>query len=103
MKSPKDFKIKETDIIYRNTRIPKDPYSILPEHLDKARKIVDDMIAELDRLLDGKILKDGWLREDKMKLVYPPGAKLGHLNWDFSGVKNQQGMNKLLTIDKQSI
>lgn len=88
---PKDFKVKEKELIYRNTQIPKDPYSILPEHLDKVKKVVDDMINELDRLLDGKIFQNNWLKQDKMQLVYPKGAKIQDLEgWDFSGVPTEK-------------
>lgn len=38
-------------------------------------KVVDDMVNELDRLLDGRISKDNWAHTDQMKLIYPPGAK----------------------------
>jgi hypothetical protein len=79
---PKDSQIKETDIIYRNLRIPKDPYSILPEHLDKAKKVVDDIVIELDKLLDGKIFKENWHRRDSMELIHPPGATVKDLNWN---------------------
>jgi hypothetical protein len=84
---PKDLNIKETNIIYRNLRIPKDPYSILPEHLDKAKKVVDDIVVELDKLLGGKIFKENWHKRDSMELVYPPGAKIKDLNWNLSMTK----------------
>lgn len=71
--------IKENDLLYRQTLIPKDPYEILPEHVDKAKNIVDDSIKELDRLLGGKLLKDNWLRSDQLPLVYPPGATIADL------------------------
>jgi len=76
---PKDLGVKEADVVYRQTQIPKDPYAIRPEHIDRAKKIVDDAIAELDRLLGGKIFKKDWLRSDEMTLIYPPNAKLSDL------------------------
>lgn len=76
---PEGLGIKETDLIYRQTLIPKDPYCILPEHVDKVKKIVDDSINELDRLLGGKLLKDNWSRSDQLGLCYPPGATIADL------------------------
>ena len=72
-------KLKEGDVVYPLTKIPKDPYTILPEHLDTARKVVDDMVNELDKLLNGKITENNWHITDQMKLVYPPGAKLSDI------------------------
>lgn len=79
---PSDSKITESDIVYRQTRIPKDPYAILSEHVDIAKKIVDDTVAELNRLLGGKIFQDNWHTTDKMELIYPPGATLNNLPRD---------------------
>lgn len=74
-KIPNDSGIRETDVVYRQLRIPRDPYSLLPEHLDRVKKVVDDTVAELDRLLGGRLTKDNLLGTDQMKLVYPPGAE----------------------------
>ncbi len=76
---PKDLVIQEKDIVFPNTKIPKDPYSILPEHLDTAIKVVDDIIEKLDNLLDGKISKGGMLSKDTFELIYPPGAKFSDI------------------------
>jgi len=76
---PKDSGIKETEVIYRQTRIPRDPRAIRPEHVVQVKKIVDDIIAELDKLLNGKVSKDNWLRSDQMALIYPEGAVLNDL------------------------
>ena len=76
---PPDLGVKETDVVYRNTQIPKEPYCILPEHVDKAKKVVDDTIAELDRFLGGRIFQNNWHTSDQMTLVYPPDAKLSDL------------------------
>lgn len=76
---PPDLGVEETDVVYRQTLIPKNPGAIRLEHVDKAKKVVDDMVAELDRLLGGRILKEDWYISDKMELIYPPGAKLQDL------------------------
>ena len=76
---PEDLGAKETDVIYRQARIPKDPHAIRPEHIDRVKKVVDDTVAELDRLLGGKITQNNWLHKDEMKLIYPPDAKLDDL------------------------
>ena len=73
---PDDSGIKETDIVYRQLRIPKDPYNFLPEEVERVKKVVDDTIAHLDELLDGRITKDNWAHSDQFKLIYPPGAEL---------------------------
>jgi hypothetical protein len=73
---PPDLDVKERDLVYRQTRIPRDPYSIMPEHLDMAKKVVDDTVDALDKLLDGKLTKDNWLRSDRLTVIYPPGATL---------------------------
>ncbi|MEE9253092.1 MAG: hypothetical protein V3U74_07075, partial [Thermodesulfobacteriota bacterium] len=72
-------KSKEKELVFPNTKIPKDPYSILPEHLDTAIKVVDDIVKKLDELLDGKILKDNWYKNESWELIYPPGAKLSDI------------------------
>lgn len=76
---PKDLGVKQGDVVYRQTQIPKDPYAMHPEHVDKVKKVVDDMVAELDRLLDGKVSKDNWYKSDQMQLIYPPNASLNDL------------------------
>jgi hypothetical protein len=76
---PKGSKIKESEVVYRQTRIPRDPYALRPEHMDTVKKIVDDTVAELDRLLGGKITENNWFRSDQMTLIFPPNAKLDDL------------------------
>jgi hypothetical protein len=79
-------KVQEKDLVYVQTRIPTDPYSILPEHVEVVKRVVDDIIKELDKLLDGRITKNNWFGKDEMKLVYPPGAKFSDLplRWDIN-------------------
>lgn len=76
---PQGLGIKESDLIYRQTLIPKDPYCILPEHVDEVKRIVDDSINGLDCLLGNKLLKDNWYRSDRLELFYPPGATIADL------------------------
>jgi len=71
---PKGSGIRETDIVYRQTRLPRDPYSLQTEHVDRVRKIVDDLIAELDRLLGGKLQKGDWLHNATWNGAYPVGS-----------------------------
>ncbi len=77
---PSEMGVRETDLVYRQNRIPRDPYSILPEHVDQVRKVVDDMISELDRLLQGRVRAENWLGKDTLHLVHPPGATLADLS-----------------------
>jgi hypothetical protein len=73
---PEDCGLKEKDLVYGQTKLPKDPYGFSLAHLEVVKKIVDDTIAELDKMLAGKILKDNWARSDQMKLFHPPGATI---------------------------
>ena len=81
-KIPEGLGVKETDIIYRQTQIPRDPYAVRPEHVDTAKAAVDAVVAALDDLLGGRLSADGWLRGDGMGLVWPPGATLADLPKD---------------------
>lgn len=76
---PEKLEVKEKDIIYRQTQIPKDPYAIRVEHVKTAKKVVDDIVNKLDEYLDGKLTKENWIHNDKMKLVYPENANLDDL------------------------
>ncbi len=63
---PQEYNITETKLFYRNTKIPKDPYSLLPEHIDIVKKVVDDTIDKLDELIGGQVMKDNWLTSDSL-------------------------------------
>ena len=76
---PEGLGVKETDVIFRQTQIPRDPYAIRLEHVDTVRKVVDATITDLDRMLGGRILKDDWHRGDGMGLIWPPGAQIKDL------------------------
>jgi hypothetical protein len=73
---PPGLNVKERDVVYRQTRISRDPYSVMPEHLDMAKKVVDDTVEALDRLLGGKLTNGNWLRSDTMTVIHPQGATL---------------------------
>ena len=68
------IKVEEKHLLYPMTKLPKDPYTLLPEHVEKIKQVVEDVVNEMDKLLKGKIKKDNWHRSDQMKLIYPPGA-----------------------------
>ena len=76
---PNDLNIKETDVIYRQTQIPRDPYAIRLNHVDTTKKIIDDLITKLDTLLCGVISENNWLRSDQMELIYPEGANISDM------------------------
>ena len=67
-------KVKEKHLQYSYVKIPKDPYTLLPEHVDKINAAVKDIVVELDKLLDGKLTKDNWIGSDQLKIIYPPGS-----------------------------
>ena len=76
---PSDCGLKEKDLIYGQTKLPKDPYGLSLVHLEAVKKIVDDAVVELDKVLGGKILKDDWVRNDQMELFHPPGATIADI------------------------
>jgi hypothetical protein len=78
-KIPKTLNLSEDQIVYRQSRIPKDPYALRPDHVVQVKKIVDDMVRELDGLLEGKIMATNWHTTDQMTLFHPPGATLADL------------------------
>lgn len=69
-----ELSLPETRLVYRQMRIPRDPYALLPEHLERVKKVVDNMIDELDVLLEGRVKADDWLHKDDMEAIHPPGA-----------------------------
>ncbi|WP_332852794.1 hypothetical protein [Duganella sp. S19_KUP01_CR8] len=73
---PAECGIKEKDLVYGQTKLPKDPYGFSLAHLENVKKIVDDTVAELDKVLAGKINKDDWIHSDQMKLFHPPGTTI---------------------------
>jgi hypothetical protein len=60
---------------YPNLKVPKDAYSILPEHLEKVRGAAGDVVVRLNDLLDGRVIKDKWHTSDRVTLIFPAGAK----------------------------
>jgi len=73
---PEGSGIHETDVVFRQTRVPRNPRSIFTDDVEKVKRVVDDIIKELDRLLDGKITSDQWIVSNQLKLIYPEGATL---------------------------
>ena len=71
---PTESGIREKDCVYRQIRVPKDPYSIQAPHVSAVKKVVDDMVKELDRLLGGQV-DDAFLHDETMHPVYPADAK----------------------------
>lgn len=76
---PEGLRVREANVIYRQTLIPKDPYAIRAQHLETVRSVVESVISELDRLLDGRIRKDDWHRKDDMNLIWPVGATVADI------------------------
>jgi hypothetical protein len=72
---PRDLPLKESDLVYRQTLIPRNPADLETADVRKVKQVVDAMVAELDALLDGRITKDDWLRVSKIQLIHPPGAR----------------------------
>ena len=76
---PDGLPVKVTDLIYRQTQIPKDPYAVRVEHVDTAKAAVDAIVAELDTLLGGRITAGNWHHSDGMGLIWPPDATIEDL------------------------
>jgi hypothetical protein len=74
---PRDSGILEKDCVYRQIRVPKDPHALEVSHALAVKKVVDDMVTELNRLLDGQI-DDGFLHEETLDPVYPFGAEFDY-------------------------
>lgn len=72
---PEGSRLKEKDLLYGQTKLPKDPYGFRLPQLEIVKKIVDDTVQELDKVLAGRILEDDWARNDQMTLFFPEGAK----------------------------
>lgn len=79
---PKDSGLAETDFIYRQTRLPKDPYGFGLAQLEGVKKIVDDAVKGLDNIMGGKILANNWAIGDQLTLFFPPGAILDDIPSD---------------------
>jgi hypothetical protein len=79
---PRSLGLIEADLVYRQNRIPKDPYSILPEHAAQAKKVVDDMVCELDRILGGEIMAGDWLNKDVFRAIIQSPDDLEGTNRD---------------------
>lgn len=73
-KIPDGVGIRGQDLVYGQLRIPRDPYALLPAHLETVKQVVDDTIAELDHLLGGRIKAGKLLDEDQLELIHPQGA-----------------------------
>lgn len=71
--------IVETMIYYPVTRVPKDPYGVGVEHVQLVKKIVEDVVSELDTVLEGNLKNGaggGWLRTDVIHIDSPPYTRL---------------------------
>ena len=79
---PADSGIREKDLVFRQTMIPRNPRSIFVDDVQRAKKVVDDVISELDRLLSGKLTAGQWLLSSQLRLIHPPGATLQDLPRD---------------------
>jgi hypothetical protein len=77
---PSGMKLNKKDLVYGQTKIPKDPYGFKVIHLERVKKIVDDSVDSMDQILGGKFSEKNWARSDQMKLCYPPGATMNDLN-----------------------
>jgi hypothetical protein len=78
---PRESSIRERDCVYRQIRVPKDPHALGASHAREVKKVVDDMVTELNRLLGGQI-DENFLHDETLHPVYPPGAQ-----FDFSKLR----------------
>lgn len=76
---PPECGLQERDLVYRQTKLPKDPYGFKLEHLEVVKKIVDDSVKALDEILSGSILADNWATKDEFKLFFPVGATIDEI------------------------
>jgi hypothetical protein len=63
--------LKQGDLYYPRTGLPRDPYALRPIHLDTARSVLDAAIAALDRRLDGALTRNSRHRTEPVRVVHP--------------------------------
>ncbi len=66
--------VKEKDLVYGQTKLPKDPYQLTIDHLQTVKQIVDDCVAKADQLLSGRLSENNWVRTEQMTVFFPPGT-----------------------------
>jgi hypothetical protein len=71
---PEDSGIRGRDLSYGQIDVPKDPHSLQTVHADRVKRVVDDMVKELNRLLSGQV-DEAFLHNENLRPVYPPGAQ----------------------------
>jgi hypothetical protein len=71
---PEGSGIKEKDIVYGQTKLPKDPYQLGITHLQTVKKIIDDCVASTNSLLSGRLSKDNWVGTEQMTVFFPAGT-----------------------------
>ena len=74
--SPEGWEGREGESLFQTLQIPRDPYSFLPEHVDRIDEATRKIIVELNRLLAGAVTKDSWLTQSHEEVVFPTGEKL---------------------------
>jgi hypothetical protein len=78
---PEELGISDKDLEYATLGIPKDPYSILPEHLARVKDATAEVMQKLNDLLDGRVFHEKWHITDQMELIYPKGASWKDASW----------------------
>lgn len=74
--------VSQKTLLYCQTRIPKDPTSVLPEHAERVRKVVDDTIQHLDQLMGGVIQRDNWLlKDEEVVILHPANVRGQRFRW----------------------
>ena len=66
---PPNLPLTADHILMTRTGLPRDPYSLRPNHLDTARGILDAAIEALDRRLDGALTRDNRHRRELTRLI----------------------------------
>ena len=74
---PKELGVSAHDIQLPRTGLPRDPYALRPLHLDTVRAVLDAAIQALDHVLGGALTRDGRLRKEPVRQVYPPPGSNG--------------------------
>ncbi len=82
--SPEGWEGREGEYLHQTLQIPRDPYSFLPEHVDRIDEATREIIVELNRLLAGAVTKDSWLTQSHER------SRLSHRRETTSGASESE-------------
>lgn len=91
---PDGLDVRPEEFYFPQTKVPKDPYAIKIEHVNRVKSVVDAIVDKLDELLEGNIKAKNWHTIDQMELIYPPGATVESMVKTMTEAAGQKGDQK---------